>query len=107
MMKATRPSIWIPTIMVVWGVMCVVMGLVKTYGGLMAARSALGIAEGGLFPGVTFLYGYLALKHVKCTTNGLLALRCGTVATNVVCEWLFSFLLLQLQAHLAVSLPAE
>ena len=55
MMKATRPSHWIPTIMITWGIMCVLMGLVKNYGGLMAARAALGIAEGGLFPGVTFL----------------------------------------------------
>lgn len=30
------------------------MGLVKSYGGLLAIRAALGFAEGGLFPGVTF-----------------------------------------------------
>jgi len=54
MMKATRPSLWIPFIMVVWGVCCIAMGFVKNFGGLLAARSALGIAEGGLFPGVTF-----------------------------------------------------
>jgi MFS family permease len=30
------------------------MGLVSNYAGLLAARAALGIAEGGLFPGVTF-----------------------------------------------------
>ena len=40
--------------MVTWGIMCIVMGLVKNYSGLMVARSALGLAEGGLFPGVTF-----------------------------------------------------
>jgi hypothetical protein len=54
MMKATRPSLWIPTIMVCWGIMCVVMGLVKNYAGLMIARSFLGLAEGGLFPGISF-----------------------------------------------------
>jgi hypothetical protein len=54
MMKATRPSLWIPFIMLMWSIMCIVMGLVKNYAGLMAARSALGFAEGGLFPGVTF-----------------------------------------------------
>ncbi|KAK5561055.1 hypothetical protein LTR46_001365 [Exophiala xenobiotica] len=54
MMKRTRPSIWIPTIMVAWGVSCTLMGLVSNYAGLLAARAALGIAEGGLFPGVTF-----------------------------------------------------
>jgi MFS family permease len=54
MMKATRPSVWIPTIMVCWSIMCVVLGLVKNYTGLIIARSFLGLAEGGLFPGVTF-----------------------------------------------------
>lgn len=54
MMKRTRPSIWIPTIMVAWGVCCTLMGLVHNYAGLLAARAALGIAEGGLFPGVTY-----------------------------------------------------
>jgi hypothetical protein len=54
MIKATRPSLWIPFIMIMWGLMCVVLGLVKNYAGLMAARAALGLAEGGLFPGVTF-----------------------------------------------------
>jgi MFS family permease len=40
--------------MVAWGVCCTLMGLVTNYPGLLAARAALGIAEGGLFPGVTF-----------------------------------------------------
>jgi len=54
MMKATRPSLWIPFIMLCWGLVCTMMGLVSNYAGLMAARSFLGFAEGGLFPGVTF-----------------------------------------------------
>ena len=53
-MKRFRPSIWIPSIMVAWGVCCTLMGIVKNYQGLMAARVFLGIAEGGLFPGVTY-----------------------------------------------------
>jgi hypothetical protein len=40
--------------MMVWALMCIIIGFVKNYGGLMAARSALGLAEGGLYPGVTF-----------------------------------------------------
>jgi hypothetical protein len=53
-MKRWRPSIWIPSIMVAWGVCCTLMGVVHNYAGLMAARSALGVAEGGLFPGITY-----------------------------------------------------
>lgn len=54
MMKKLRPSLWLTIIMVAWGVVMTLMGLVTNYAGLLAARMALGLAEGGLFPGVTF-----------------------------------------------------
>jgi len=63
MMKKTRPSVWIPTIMVAWGITCTLMGLVKNYPGLLAARAALGIAEGGLFPGVSFYITMWYRRH--------------------------------------------
>ncbi len=54
MMKKTRPSLWIPSIMVAWGLICIIMGLVTNFPGLVAIRAALGVAEGGLFPGITY-----------------------------------------------------
>jgi len=63
MMKRTRPALWIPFIMVCWGICTTLMGLVKNYPGLMAARAALGIAEGGLFPGVTFYITLWYRRH--------------------------------------------
>jgi MFS family permease len=54
MMKRIRPSIWIPSIMVAWSICTALMGLVHNFAGLLAARIALGLAEGGLFPGVNF-----------------------------------------------------
>lgn len=53
-MKRFRPSIWIPSIMVVWGICTTLMGAVHNYPGLLACRAALGLAEGGLFPGITY-----------------------------------------------------
>ena len=53
-MKRFRPSIWIPCIMIAWGICTTLMGIVHNYSGLMAARCFLGIAEGGLFPGITY-----------------------------------------------------
>lgn len=53
-MKRFRPSVWIPIIMVAWGICCTAMGFVKNYDGLLAARMALGFSEGGLFPGITY-----------------------------------------------------
>ena len=54
MMKITRPSVWLPSTMVAWGIIAALMGLVVNYPGLLAARAALGLAEGGLFPGINF-----------------------------------------------------
>ncbi|KAK4574907.1 hypothetical protein LTR86_001749 [Recurvomyces mirabilis] len=54
MMKRTRPALWIPFIMICWGITTTLMGLAKNYAGLMAVRAALGNAEDGLFPDITF-----------------------------------------------------
>ncbi|KAL2129561.1 hypothetical protein VTI74DRAFT_7610 [Chaetomium olivicolor] len=64
-MKRFRPSIWIPSIMVVWAICTTLMGIVHNYPGLMACRSALGIAEGGLFPGITY-YITMWYKRHEC-----------------------------------------
>ncbi len=52
MLKKLRPSRWLPTIMVAWGVVMTLMGIVRSYRGLLATRIFLGVAEAGLFPGV-------------------------------------------------------
>jgi MFS family permease len=54
-LKAVKPHRWIPIIMVAWGITMTLMGLVENARGLEAARFFLGIAEGGLFPGINFL----------------------------------------------------
>ena len=50
-LKRLRPSRWIPLIMVAWGIVMTLMGLVNSYGSLLASRLLLGAAESGLFPG--------------------------------------------------------
>ena len=52
LLKRLRPSIWLPTIMVAWGVVMTLMGIVQSYHGLLVARIFLGVTEAGLFPGV-------------------------------------------------------
>ncbi|KXN82015.1 hypothetical protein AN958_03313 [Leucoagaricus sp. SymC.cos] len=59
-LKLVRPSRWIPSIMVAWGIVMTLMSLCRTYEGLIAARVFLGLAEAGLFPGITF---YLSLWY--------------------------------------------
>jgi hypothetical protein len=72
LLKKLRPSIWLPSIMVAWGIVVskgariavlstmltglqmTLMGLVKDFKGLPIARIFLGVTEAGLFPGVVF-----------------------------------------------------
>ncbi|KIJ54472.1 hypothetical protein M422DRAFT_200255 [Sphaerobolus stellatus SS14] len=53
-LKRLRPSIWFSFLVLMWGIMMTLQGLVHNYGGLLGLRWMLGIFEAGLFPGVTF-----------------------------------------------------
>ncbi|RDB23798.1 hypothetical protein Hypma_008967 [Hypsizygus marmoreus] len=53
-LKRLRPSIWLSAMMLLWGVMMTVQGLVHDFGGLMGMRWMLGVFEAGLFPGVNY-----------------------------------------------------
>lgn len=53
-MKAWRPAMWLPLIMVAWGIVMIGMGFVQNFTGLFVTRLFLGISEAGLFPGVSF-----------------------------------------------------
>lgn len=79
MMKRTSPSKWLCTIMVAWGICMTLMGLVTNYGGLLAARMALGLAEGGLFPGVTF-YITLWYRRHECGLRMAIFFSAATLA---------------------------
>ncbi|OJD38568.1 retrograde regulation protein 2 [Diplodia corticola] len=54
-LKLVKPSIWIGCMMIAWGTVMTLMGIVQSYGGLVGARVALGFAETGFFPASTFL----------------------------------------------------
>ncbi|KAL4779566.1 major facilitator superfamily domain-containing protein [Aspergillus varians] len=54
LLKRLRPSVFIPIIMVLWGICMMCMGFVHNWAGLMAVRWFLGLSEAGLFPGVGY-----------------------------------------------------
>lgn len=54
LLRRFRPSIFIPGIMILWGICMTSMGLCHNWSGLMAARFFLGLTEAGLFPGINF-----------------------------------------------------
>ncbi|KAE9368163.1 high-affinity nicotinic acid transporter [Stipitochalara longipes BDJ] len=86
LLKRFRPSIWLPSIMVAWGTVMTLMGLVKSYHGLLVARIFLGVAEAGLYPGVAY---YLTMWY--CTEE--LALRQGLFFSAASVAGAFSGLL--------------
>ena len=47
LLKRLRPSVFIPAIMVLWGICMTTMGLTHNFQGLMASRFFLGMAEAG------------------------------------------------------------
>ncbi|KAI0319733.1 MFS general substrate transporter [Amylostereum chailletii] len=61
-LKRFKPSRWLPSITMVWGVVMTLMGLVKNYEQLVGVRVCLGVAEAGLFPGVVY---YLTLWYPR------------------------------------------
>ncbi|KAF4462502.1 hypothetical protein FALBO_10682 [Fusarium albosuccineum] len=78
-MKRFRPSIWIPSIMVAWSICTCMMGIVHNFGGLLATRMALGLAEGGLFPGITY-YITMWYKRHECGLRMAIFFSAATAA---------------------------
>ncbi|KAK4182958.1 putative transporter-like protein 21 [Podospora australis] len=52
----TRPSLYLPAIMMLWGAVTCGGAGVKTYPQLLALRVLLGILESGLSPGITYMF---------------------------------------------------
>ncbi|KAE8375048.1 major facilitator superfamily domain-containing protein [Aspergillus bertholletiae] len=61
-LKKTTPRMWLPTLTLVWGIVATLLGVVQNYAGYLVSRTALGIAESGLFPGVVF---YLSMWYKR------------------------------------------
>jgi MFS family permease len=51
-LKKASPKLWLPFLTALWGIITMCLGFVKNYAGFVAVRALLGIAEGGLLPGM-------------------------------------------------------
>ncbi|KIX03060.1 uncharacterized protein Z518_06610 [Rhinocladiella mackenziei CBS 650.93] len=54
-LKLMRPSWWICILMVSWGIVMTLQGIVQNYHGLIITRTLLGLTESGFFPAATYL----------------------------------------------------
>lgn len=73
LLKKLRPSRWLPLIMVCWGVVMTLMGLVQSFQGLLVARLFLGVTEAGLFPGVAVSLSFSPLAFFQVSIRFLLS----------------------------------
>ncbi|KAI0723159.1 MFS general substrate transporter [Earliella scabrosa] len=62
-LKKFRPSRWLPFLVVMWGTVTTLSGLVQNYSGLLAIRFFLGLCEGGLLPGIMLYLSTLYKPH--------------------------------------------
>ncbi|CAI7649754.1 unnamed protein product [Penicillium glandicola] len=71
-LKKLRPSRYIATISVMWGIIATLTGLTQNYGGLVACRILLGVVEAGLFPGfITYLTLFYSKREIALRTSYL------------------------------------
>ena len=101
-LKLTSPRLWLPTLALVWGIICTLMGLTQSYAGFLVVRLFLGVAGCGFFPGVVF---YLSMWYKRNEQIYRIALMSSTVTLGSLFGGLFvSYLCVQLSISLSQTL---
>ncbi|OQD80460.1 hypothetical protein PENANT_c035G03521 [Penicillium antarcticum] len=85
-LKRASPKLWLPFLTAVWGIITMCLGFVQNFAGFVAVRALLGVAEGGLLPGMVL---YLSTFYRR----GDLALRIGLFYTAASLSGAFGGLL--------------
>lgn len=63
LLSRLRPSIYLPSLMVVWGCISIAMAGCHDYRALSGVRFLLGLVESGFAPGVLFLLSSFYKRH--------------------------------------------
>ncbi|KAI1181213.1 MFS general substrate transporter [Nemania sp. FL0916] len=58
LMKRFNPHVWLPSCILIFGLVMIGQGFVQSYGALLATRFLLGLAEAGIFPGSFYLISF-------------------------------------------------
>ncbi|KAF1942948.1 MFS general substrate transporter [Clathrospora elynae] len=85
-LKKMSPKIWLPLLTSVWGVLTMCLGFVTSFASFVTVRALLGVAEGGLLPGMVL---YLSQFYRRQE----LALRIGIFYTAASLSGAFGGLL--------------
>ncbi|KAF9229153.1 MFS general substrate transporter [Gyrodon lividus] len=89
LLRRFRPSIWLSSMMFMWGIVMMCHGFVRNYGGLVTLRVLLGLAEAGLYPGIVFYISWQVVWYKRSE----LGTRVATFFTSATLAGAFSGLL--------------
>lgn len=63
MLRLLSPRLWLPSLMISWGVVTTLTGIVQNYKGFIAVRIFLGVCEAGMLPGISYVLSQWYLPH--------------------------------------------
>lgn len=67
LLKRCRPSIYISSLVLVWGVITICHGVTASFGGLVACRVLMGVFEAGFLPGCIYILSMFYQRHTLQT----------------------------------------
>ncbi|KAM4055875.1 major facilitator superfamily protein [Hirsutella rhossiliensis] len=61
--RKMRPSLYLSSLMFIWGIVNMCMGFVRSYGALVTLRFLLGVFEAGVLPGIIYVTSVYYKRH--------------------------------------------
>src|SRR4051812_17271861 len=71
LLKKVSPKILLPCLTALWGITTMCLGFVRNFGSFFAVRALLGIAEGGLLPGMVLYLSGLYTRQEMALRIGI------------------------------------
>ncbi|KAJ6512730.1 major facilitator superfamily domain-containing protein [Mycena sanguinolenta] len=101
-LKRIGPNIFLPTIMILWGLIATLQGVVTSYHGLLACRFFIGFLEGGV-PGIVL---YLSLFYPRQRLQTRIALFFSAASLSGAFSGILAFGIIRLDGKLGHSSAA-
>ncbi|KAH6847413.1 major facilitator superfamily domain-containing protein [Chaetomium sp. MPI-CAGE-AT-0009] len=70
-LNSLTPTLWLPLLTAVWGLITTCLGFVRSYKSFVAVRALLGLAEGGLLPGIVLYISGLYTRREMAVRIGV------------------------------------
>ncbi|KAK9675289.1 hypothetical protein K7432_016535, partial [Basidiobolus ranarum] len=96
-LKHTSAKIWLPTIMLLWGLSATLTILAKNFTGLLTVRFFLGMFEAGFFPGVVY---YLSTFYKRSEMASRISIFWGSTTLASSFTGLVSYRIFQIEGDL-------